>query len=356
VRASRPQIVVINKSNGLVADAALLKMVAAVQRQVSIDFARAWGIDANISMLRAGNRQAPNPAAWWVVVLQHADQADALGYHDLTPQGRPLAKIFAEDVLEAGDQVSVTLSHEVLEMLADPKLNGFEHRLEDGLLYAREVCDPCESDEHGYRINGILVSDFVTPAYFHEGSAGPFDHRRAIRAPFEILPGGYLPALNPETGSWVDLGVAVKPGTRLERRLHALSDQPASSASEVAAPLPAPPRAKVKEPLRRPTQAPKPKPAAKPIKVPLRQPQRGLLSPDSPLGKTPLRQPNRRGLAHDPAAALALVESVLADEEDGELDDAPSLASPGSPADASPAAGAAAPSNPPAGAPPAAQQ
>ena len=45
------------------------------------------------------------------------------GYHDLTTTGLPIGKVFAKTTFDAGDLVSVTLSHEVLETLGDPDIN-----------------------------------------------------------------------------------------------------------------------------------------------------------------------------------------------------------------------------------------
>jgi hypothetical protein len=65
-----------------------------------------------------------------------------------------------------------TASHELLEMLEDPTTNVTS----DG--FAREVCDPV--DNIGYYIDGDLVSDFVTPAYFQLQSKGPWDYLDSI--------------------------------------------------------------------------------------------------------------------------------------------------------------------------------
>jgi len=58
--------------------------------------------------------------AWAMVFLDDADEAGALAYHDLTPEGLPLAKVFVRTTLEAGESVSVSASHELVEMLVDP--------------------------------------------------------------------------------------------------------------------------------------------------------------------------------------------------------------------------------------------
>jgi hypothetical protein len=141
------------------------------------------------------------------VILDDSDQAGALGYHDLTPDGLPIGKIFAASDLKAGTSWSVTASHELLEMLADPNINltvFVQDANTSGTLYAYEVCDACEDDSFGYQINNVLVSDFVYPAWFEnlraEGST-QFDRMNQIQNPLQLLTNGYIGVFNVTTGS-----------------------------------------------------------------------------------------------------------------------------------------------------------
>jgi hypothetical protein len=61
--------------------------------------------------------------AWAMVFLDNADQPGALAYHDLTPGGLPLSKVFVKTTLADGELVSVSASHELVEMLVDPAIN-----------------------------------------------------------------------------------------------------------------------------------------------------------------------------------------------------------------------------------------
>jgi hypothetical protein len=77
-------------------------------------------------------------------------------------------KVFVGSDIPTGYTWTVTASHELLEMLADPDINltaFVESTASSGVLYAYEVCDACEADEFGYKINGTLVSDFVFPGW-----------------------------------------------------------------------------------------------------------------------------------------------------------------------------------------------
>jgi hypothetical protein len=224
-------IAVINKSTVL-DDAAVAAVVPDLQVQVHRDFAPAWGIDADLRFIGAGQR--PPGGAWWLVVLDDSDQAGALGYHDLTNQGLPLGKVFAGSDLKAGYTWTVTASHELLEMLADPDIDltvFVQPTATTGTLYAYEVCDAVEADQFGYKVGKSVLSDFVHPAWFEsfrkKGST-TFDHGGHVQQPFELLTGGYIGVFDVGSGSgWHQLQAASGPyryesrprvGSRRERR------------------------------------------------------------------------------------------------------------------------------------------
>src|ERR1700722_8111300 len=85
------QISVINESTVL-ADADVAPVVAVLQKQVTNDFLPAWGTDAELTMVAKGDQ--PASGSWWLVLLDDSDQANALGYHDLTTEGLPIGKVF----------------------------------------------------------------------------------------------------------------------------------------------------------------------------------------------------------------------------------------------------------------------
>ncbi|HZP94147.1 MAG TPA: hypothetical protein VFB20_14890 [Burkholderiales bacterium] len=221
------KVAVINAST-VVADDQVKATVPVLQTQVSRDFAAAWGIDAELRFVPKGSK--PAAAEWWLVVLEDSDQAGALGYHDLTQQGLPLGKVFAKTDQAFGEQWTVTASHELLEMLADPDINltVFVESGSGGRLYAYEVCDACEADQNGYKIDGVLVSDFVYPAWFESfrTSATQFDQTKKVGKPFELLKGGYIGVYDVRSGSgWTQLtaekiNFRARPpvGSRRERR------------------------------------------------------------------------------------------------------------------------------------------
>ena len=67
----------------------------AINRQLR-DVARAWG---EIVYTIAADAHA---RGFDIVLLDDADQAGDLGYHDLDPQGRPYARVFVDPILDNG--------------------------------------------------------------------------------------------------------------------------------------------------------------------------------------------------------------------------------------------------------------
>lgn len=224
------KISVINASTVLTDDQ-VQAAVPSLQKQVTRDFAPQWGTDADLTFVPQG--QQPQPGTWWLTILDDSDQAGALGYHDLTSDGLPLAKVFAKSDLDNNLSWTVTASHELLEMLGDPDIDLTVFVQPDntsGTLYAYEVCDACEDDQFGYNIDGVTVSDFVFPSWF-ESFRQPgtqFDFQNQITAPLQLLAGGYIGAFDVTAGTgWhqitaqdapLDYRARPRPGSRRERR------------------------------------------------------------------------------------------------------------------------------------------
>ncbi len=199
------KVAVINESTVL-EDPEVKAAVPALQIQVHDHFAPAWGIDADLTFVPEG--ETPSPGAWWLSILDDSDQADALGYHEITDEGLPHGKVFAEADQMMGYPWTVTASHELLEMLADPNshLTVFvETQPYGGYLYANEVCDPCEAEKFRYAIDGTHVSDFVYPAWFEplrEIGTAQFDYCHYTHAPFQCLPGCHTDVYDINLCTW----------------------------------------------------------------------------------------------------------------------------------------------------------
>lgn len=187
-----PEIALTNVSTVLTDDQ-VTAVVPALQKQVTQDFKAYWNLDCSLSFLP---KQQSLPAGWWqLLIVDDPDQAGALGYHELSAQGTPLGKVFAKLDAQAGSSWTVTASHELLEMLADPWINTCVHG-DDSRIYALEVADAVEADAYGYLIDGVEVSDFVTPRWFEAAVAGDrFSFKGTVTKPLELAPGGYISVL-----------------------------------------------------------------------------------------------------------------------------------------------------------------
>jgi len=197
-----PQIAILNQSTVVTnADAKLIAQ--AIDKQLKKHAAPAWNAGSWSCAAYVTNSGAVPASAYQLVILDDADQAGTLGYHDVDPQGRPYAKVFAKTVLDNGgdvmgssNSVSVTCSHEALEIFGDPPA-VYWAQMPDGDLVALELCDPVEAD--GYAISvglfppkQVMVSNFVLPAYFDGGETGvKYDYLGKLTAPFLMTPGGY---------------------------------------------------------------------------------------------------------------------------------------------------------------------
>lgn len=235
---------VINHSEGVVTDDACQALVAALQTQVTRDFAPAWGVDATLTFVPTGGK--PDPGTWWLSILKNSDRAIALGYHDLTPDGLPIGKSFAGTDGDFGHSWTVTASHELLEMLADPHVNltVFVHPTPaDRKLYTYEICDPCQDDSFSYDIGTVKVCDFVYPAYFQSSpqpSGTKFDHLGHLQKPVPaLLDFGYINAFDVNSGAdWHPVSAATIDGapvrgrspSRRERRVRPRGDWVRSTA------------------------------------------------------------------------------------------------------------------------------
>ena len=162
-------------------------LIAAMQVYVDKFVAPVWGTPAKL--VRTTGFQK---GAWAIVFLDDADQPGALACHDLTPDGLPQSKVFVKTTLANNDLVSVSASHELVEMLVDPAINLMTTGPNQKLVYAYESADPVEA--LSFPVNGIEMSDFIYPAYFedfHKPGSVQFDQLNKIKKPFQILSGGY---------------------------------------------------------------------------------------------------------------------------------------------------------------------
>jgi hypothetical protein len=212
-----PKIAVFNQAEtklGLDLDT----FVDALQSFVTDHVVPVWGTPARLvrtSSFRAG---------WWgFVFLDTADAPNALAYHDLTPDGLPLSKVFVKTIGEDGASLTVAASHELVEMLVDPAINLLSTGPDPRASYAYEAADPVEADSLAFKVNGFAMTDFVFPSYFEafrKANSTKFDHQGKVIKPFQILAGGYQIIF--KNGKWSQLGSKAKKRAlaREDRRGH----------------------------------------------------------------------------------------------------------------------------------------
>jgi hypothetical protein len=162
-------------------------LIAAMQEFVTSHVAPVWGTPAKL--VKTTGFQS---GAWAMVFLDNADQPGALAYHDLTPDGFPISKVFVKTTLDDKQLVSVSASHELVEMLVDPATNMMTSGPDPKTIYAYESADPVE--ELNFPVHGIAMSDFVYPSFFEtfrKPKSAQFDYLNQVIKPFQVLKGGY---------------------------------------------------------------------------------------------------------------------------------------------------------------------
>jgi hypothetical protein len=176
-----------------------LLISAALQKQVQRDFGPIWDIQATVDAFASLDSVPPG---YWPIIIRDDIGYQAAGIH-LDQNGQPYA------LVDADYNVALTCSHECLEMLADP----FGKRFVSGrspvdnsqrVDFLLEVCDPSEAAAFGYTVNGLLLSDFYTPHYFDPvaNSAVRYSFTDSIKAPRQVLKGGYLSWKIPGRDEW----------------------------------------------------------------------------------------------------------------------------------------------------------
>jgi len=237
----KPQLIAVMNVSTVVTDDQVIKACTAMNKSAITDFLPQWGIYARMSF--AGkNPPTTNYDWWWMVVADNSDVASALGYHDITDKGLPLGKCFAKTAMDHNDSWTVTLSHEFWEMLGDPYVEKTAtiqgDRIGNSQILAYELSDPVEADQFAYSVDGIQISDWITPKYFSPGidfaPGTKFSFHTNVK-PLEILDGGYQSVYIPGQG-WVQQDKFQKPcsvykdlptkGSRREKRSRKTKNYP----------------------------------------------------------------------------------------------------------------------------------
>jgi len=160
------------KNHSRVPDGEVLAAIRAVNRQISEDFEPYWDLSG---ILRLADRSISALQADGIIRIWDSG-------HNLhvDTDGIPTAHIFTQVSALAKETLPwltwhSALSHEALEMIADPYLNTLVRGPHPGssrqVFHYREVCDPVQAQS--YEIDGVTVSDFVLPHYYNsDGETG----------------------------------------------------------------------------------------------------------------------------------------------------------------------------------------
>jgi serine protease len=202
----------------------LLRVIRAVNRQLREDFAPYWHMHGDLrldqSMGPAGDRVRPHLGLRGdgiLYLMNRVDPQAALGYHERHNLGVPYGMVFLDVSAEleknthAEHPWSITLSHEAMELVADPQVNLMckgphpDPTKSYEVFHWFEMSDAVQAES--YLIDGIAVSNFLLPTYFTASDArderNDFLSRRSggpSLPAFGVKPGGYIGYFDPVVG------------------------------------------------------------------------------------------------------------------------------------------------------------
>lgn len=214
-------ISVFNLSRGAITDMGMQKVIRAINTQIECDFEPYWSFGATLRLEghtshRKKTRQSYEPLDMRgdgvLYVLDKFDEALS-GEHYKDFRGVPAGVVYLDISQGLQEDWTTTLSHEALEMIADPQTNLVvqgPHPVERQrqVFHWFEMCDAVQAQS--YEIDGVSVSDFVLPLYFtpngEPGSrnnfmgAVPRGKQLTKLTSFNVAHGGYIGFFDPKLG------------------------------------------------------------------------------------------------------------------------------------------------------------
>lgn len=213
--AAAEQVCVINRAHGFISDRTIRNDIPAWEHALNVNLAGFWHT-ARYHIRLIGRRDAPSGCVS-MVFQNKGPVKGALAYHWTERNDLPSITVYAATGKYYGYDNSVSATHELEEMAADPvasylnvgypsgyywlEKNDTSLRIEyqTAVGWFSEISDPVESDSYtlpGRNGKPVKVSDFVTPAWFNDGVGMRFDFMGLCQQPFWIRPGGYAQYLD----------------------------------------------------------------------------------------------------------------------------------------------------------------
>lgn len=192
--------------------------------QLQQHLAPAWNADRSQTVRVAIPAAPPLKGEVQIRLMKNATQAGALGYHDQQPDGTPIIYVFVLLAKQYGDAWTSVASHEVGEVLGDPRLRRSTQTSKG--FCALEICDAVEADIYiievtvGPSVWKVAMSNFCLPAWFEPSQSNPgekYDYLGLCKTPGEVRGGGYAQYFDQQTG-WQMVNQMRVPGYRDDLR------------------------------------------------------------------------------------------------------------------------------------------
>ena len=208
-----PTVRMIDKSL-LLPDNTVPALRDALQKFVDYCFAPVWGTNCHLLLANEGDM----PPDMVMEFLDNPTVPGAFGFHDVRKTGVPYMQIFASVSKAAGEPLSITASHELAEALVDPScaICAVGPR---NVIYAYETSDAVE--EKSFPINGLQMSDFVTPEWFEsyrKPNSTAFSFLKTVNKPFALDRGGYAAVF--KSGRWTQIFGSERAKAKYKRKPH----------------------------------------------------------------------------------------------------------------------------------------
>lgn len=193
-------IYVVNKAPQFISDKTIQQDIPAWEAAANKDFAPYW----NTNQLKIELVKKVPIGGIGAYFVKRGNVQGALAYHTISDAGSPEIIVYAGTDDYYGYSNSVSFTHEMFELLADQYISAWREfwipfpyvtvggqrtQLPPNTVWFQEVCDPVE--EQSYKLDGVAISDFITPAWFGDWSVGKFDFEGLTHAPLTVLHGGY---------------------------------------------------------------------------------------------------------------------------------------------------------------------